>query len=80
MTFSLTTEMCHLIGAGNGLQWIEIMDISGRRIITLPGGLATSVNWDGRNGQGNLVGSGMYMYHALSNTGRRGVGRFTIVR
>ncbi len=80
MTFELTTNSCHLLGAGNGIASLEILDISGRRIITLPGGNATRAQWDGRNGQGHLVASGMYIYTAISNTGRRGSGRFTIVR
>lgn len=45
---------------------LEILDVSGRRVRTLVDGTvdagARSVVWDGRDGSGQPVGSGMYFY------------------
>jgi uncharacterized protein YegL len=60
---------------------VEVFDLSGRRIMRLPGGVGFNrIVWNTRNIQGQLVGSGMYHYIVEFADGKVGRGKFTIVR
>jgi hypothetical protein len=62
---------------------IHVYDIGGRLIRTLVDGVQTaghlSVEWDGRNGAGGAVGSGVYFYR-IEARGTQGGQTYTSVR
>lgn len=65
---------------GTAIDQVKIYSMDGRVIRTLPGDGNTQVTWDGRNAQGNLVGSGSYLIQILLKSGTYAVGRMTLVR
>jgi hypothetical protein len=57
-------------GPPNGPQKIELFDLSGRRIRTIPlgAGLSGVTSWDGRTAQGDVVRAGMYFARLASGS------------
>jgi predicted outer membrane repeat protein len=64
--FSGTTTIRYSLAAGSVAR-LEIFDAAGRQVRLLHGGFskagAQTVIWDGRNGEGASVGSGVYYLH-----------------
>ncbi len=66
-----------------GLATVEIFDILGRQVRTLvtgrfPAG-THAVEWDGRNGEGNAVASGVYFYRLTVN-GERATRKMMLIK
>jgi hypothetical protein len=80
VTIELASDQCPCILGVNGLERVEIYDISGRRVHTLVGITGQNVTWDGRNVHGAPVGSGTYFYAGHTTDGKWGSGKFTLVR
>ena len=61
---------------------VKIYDETGRLVRTfsredIPGGQAV---WDGRNNDGNVVGSGIYLFVAYNEGGQSAVGKVAVIR
>ena len=63
---------------------LTIYDITGRKIVTLINDHFNTgyhkVMWNGRNEAGNLVSSGIYLYHIHTLTGFNGTKKMVLVR
>jgi len=60
---------------------IRIFTLSGELVRALPPQSgARSVTWNGGNGAGNMVGSGVYFYVVTDSMGRHIMGKFAVVR
>lgn len=61
----------------------EIFDLSGRRVATLPPpaatGIGTTIIWDGKDSNGSVVPSGVYMYR-LEGEGKTFTGTVAVAR
>jgi hypothetical protein len=62
--FRSGTTIAYDVPAGGGAVELAVYDVAGRLVRTLVDGLATpgtrSISWDGRDGGGRAVGSGVY--------------------
>ena len=57
--------------AGPGeVATLEVIDVSGRLVRTIDGNPREDFGWDGRDGNGRAVGSGVYLYRVTSPRGR----------
>lgn len=81
VTFALEGQVeCCIPGSQNGITEVQVLDISGRRIINLFGISDATIKWNGRNSRGDIIGSGIYYYVVKTADGRVGTGRFTVVK
>jgi hypothetical protein len=79
----------HPQGAGRSLTFaglplgasLNVFALDGRLVRQLEGeDSSNTATWDGRNGAGQLVGSGVYFYLIVDRSGRTRSGKFAVVR
>ncbi|HFE65247.1 MAG TPA: hypothetical protein ENK14_12660 [Caldithrix sp.] len=68
-----------------GNSQIKILTTTGRLVKTLGGGangdiLGSFAQWDGRNEDGRLVSSGVYLYMVSDENGNSNAGKFVVIR
>jgi len=80
--FSISTNIRFSLSAGAVAEF-DIYDVSGRRVYswkkTLDAGEHT-VNWNGRNGRGEVVPNGVYMFRFQANGKPFATGRMVLVK
>jgi hypothetical protein len=60
---------------------IDIFNKAGGRVKTLrPAGDAVTVTWDAKNDDGAAVASGVYIWVATGNSGKRSQGKFAVIK
>jgi hypothetical protein len=70
--FNPTTAIAFDVPPGAGRVTVAVYDVTGRLVRTLADGAIAPgyrrVTWDGRNGRGQMVASGVYFYRMVSRT------------
>ncbi len=59
---------------------IKILTANGQLVKRLERGVLDEVQWDGRNMEGNLVGSGVYVYLLTTEDGQEKAGKVLVIR
>jgi len=59
---------------------VRIYTASGRLVVVLTNQSTLELEWDLRNGQGQLVGAGIYVWVATNNTGGRKIGQLAVIK
>jgi len=62
-------EVTIALGAGGSGGEVDIYNMAGTLVRTLEAGGDAEVSWDGRNGSGDLVASGVYFLHIRTSAG-----------
>ena len=72
--------------AKDGKVTIKIYDVAGNLVKTLIenepqiAGEEQYIDWDGKNGKGDIVANGVYFYVIESSSGEKGVGKIAIIK
>lgn len=81
------------VGENSSVRFVNVTDTSRVQIFTLAGDLVQAldnvvfdgtergnIEWDTRNGEGEFVASGVYIYRIVDDNGNEVVDRFTVIR
>ncbi|MEW5692756.1 MAG: choice-of-anchor L domain-containing protein [Candidatus Hydrogenedentota bacterium] len=79
VTINLNEDICQRI-PGKGISRIDIFDARGRKVITLNINDKTSIVWDGKDSDGQVIASGVYYYLVYTVDGRKGKGKLTFIK